>query len=316
MPRLLLGLANQVASPAFAVCLFFDNCDDGSQALAASLSEHVPYSIRVDRCDRGRPPNAGLARARAMAAAEAAAPDGVVLTTDADSEPRADWLANNLAGLKVADLVAGQIMRNGRPAQRQDAVEAYYHRLHAMRRRIDPVPWEAEQSHHWTSAASLSMRTATYRALGGFRPIVSGEDAALCDTAARAGRQVRRDADVVVRTSARRSGRATGGFAAALAMLDEDASDPLIAHPEDEAWRFHMQAEARSLHGTGQYSRFATRLRLSIREVERVAAECRNGEAFAARIVGAPPGGMRSMSFGHAELMLAALEQDQMKGAA
>uniref|UniRef100_UPI0015770EC4 glycosyltransferase family 2 protein n=1 Tax=Sphingomonas bacterium TaxID=1895847 RepID=UPI0015770EC4 len=164
LPPLLSALAGQVDAPPFTLCLFFDNCVDGSEAIAASLRPGLPYTIRTEGCDRGGPPNAGRARSRAMALAEAVAPNGILLTTDADGEPAPDWIARNLAALSAVELVAGRVVRASGPASdRQDRIEAYYHRLHAMRRAIDPVPWEAHPTHHWTSGASLAMRAATYR---------------------------------------------------------------------------------------------------------------------------------------------------------
>lgn len=317
LPSMLHALARQVSAPAFTLCLFFDGCDDGSMELAVDLASRLPYPIRIDHCQNGDPPNAGLARGRAVAIALAAAPDGILLTTDADSAPAPDWIAANLAALPDADIVAGRILRGpGRSSRKQDRIEAYYHRLHALRRSIDPVAWEEDATHHWTSGASLALRSATYRALGGFAPMANGEDAAFCDGAARAGYRVRRDARVIVRTSARRRGRADQGFAAGLAALDGGDALPMTAHPEDEAWRFRRQAEARVDYGSGDHGALAGRLGLPPAEVEQVARECRNGEAFAARIVGDPPGGLRQVSLPHAEALLSALEQVAFEGAA
>lgn len=317
LSRLLDALATQRDAPDFALCLFFDNCTDRSSDLVASLASRVPYRVVTGRCDAGGAPNAGRARGHAMALAAAEASDGIVLTTDADGEPTEDWVATNIDALAGADLVAGRVLRGlGPSSPAQDRVEAYYDRLHAVRRTIDPVAWEGVPTHHWTSGASLALRTTTYQALGGFTPIASGEDAALCDAAMRAGYRVRRDARVVVRTSARRDGRAVHGLAATLAAFDRADHLPVTSHPDDEAWRYRMQADARLLHGSGAYDVLSNRLGLSRAEVERVAGECRNGEAFAARIVGAPPGGMRMISLAHAELLLSALEGMQLEGAA
>ncbi|WP_156680201.1 glycosyltransferase [Sphingomonas profundi] len=305
LPRLLHALADQRGAPPFRLCLFLDGCTDGSAALVAALSATLPYRIVSDRTDRAGPPNAGLARARAMALALAAAPDGILLTTDADGAPATDWIAANLAALASADVVAGRIVRGAEPpSRRQDRIDTYYAHLYRARRAIDPIGWEPDPAHHWTSGASLALRAATYRALGGIAPLANGEDAALCDAAERAGLRVRRDAAVLVRTSARRRGRADGGFAAALAQLDRGDDMPMTTHPEDEMWRFRMQAEARSLHGRGDYASFSARLGLPPQEVEQVAAECRNGAAFAARIVGPPPGGARMVRFDDAERIL------------
>lgn len=317
LPRLLHALAAQAGAPAFTLCLFLDACDDGSMELARDFAGRMPFAMRIACCEAGGPPNAGRARAQAMALAAEAAPDGILLTTDADGEPAPDWIAANLAALAHADVVAGRIARGAaRPSARADRIEAYYDRLHGLRRTLDPVPWEAAASHHWTSAASLAMRAATYRALGGFPPIANGEDAALCDAAARGGYRIRRDAAVSVLTSARRRGRADRGFAVALAALDDAGHQPQTVHPEDEVWRYRRQAEARRAHGAGDVGRLAATLGLPPAEVAKVAGECRNGEAFAARIVGAPPGGMRIVSLDHAEAALALLDQPGLAGAA
>lgn len=317
LPRLLDAFAGQVGAPPFTLCLFLDACDDGSVELARSLAGRMPFAMRIGCCEATDAPNAGRARRAAMSLAAEAAPGGMLLTTDADGQPAPDWIAANRAALAQADVVAGRITRGvGRPSARQDRIEAYYDRLHSLRRRIDPVPWEAEATHHWTSGASLALPTAIYHAIGGFPPVANGEDAALGDAAARGGYRVRRDATVTVRTSTRRRGRAEQGFATSLATLDEAAHQPHTIHPEDEAWRFRAQAEARRLHDGGVYTALAAHLGLSLAEVTEVAGECRNGEAFAARIVGAPPGGMRCVSLDHAEAALAVLLQPPLQGAA
>lgn len=319
LPRLLNALARQVGAPRFTLALFFDNCADDSLAIARRLAPTLPYRIITDCCDAGRPSNAGLARGRATALALSVAPDGLLLTTDADSCPAPDWVAATLAGLAEADVVAGRIVQQpGHAAPLQARLEVYYDRLHALRRRLDPVPWEAADTHHWTSAASLAMTSAVYRAAGGFPPLGHGEDATFADAAARLGFALRRDGAVRVATSTRRDGRAGGGFAAHLATLDTAEQPPLVAHPADEAWRYAMQAEARQRHGCDRrfYARLAAPLRLPLAEIVAVAAECTNGEAFAARIVGAPPGGMRTVTLPDAERLIAGLEQDRLEGAA
>jgi GT2 family glycosyltransferase len=317
LPRLLAALARQRSAPPFVVALFFDNCDDGSIALVSQLAPTLPFAVVSDCSHAGGPPNAGAARRRAMALALRHVPAGILLTTDADSAPAEDWVTTNLAGLAASDIVAGRIVR---PAERtpdlQDRIAAYYDRLHEMRRAIDPVPWESDDSHHWTSAASLAFRSATYRALDGFPAVGRGEDAAFADAAARAGYRLRRDAAAIVCTSGRRVGRAQGGFADGLSALDHAHLPPDTTHPDDEAWRFAMQAGARAAFASGEYATLARPLALPLAEIRKVAEECANGEAFAARIVGAPPGGLRSVSLPHAEALLAALVQGELEGAA
>jgi GT2 family glycosyltransferase len=315
LSQLLRALADQRDAGEVTLALFFDNCDDGSEALVASFP--MPFKVITD-CDcGGAHPNAGRARRRAMALALRAVPHGTLLTTDADSVPAPDWIARSRQALEHADVVAGRILREpGRGSPTQERLERYYERLHQMRRSLDPVGWEAPRTHHWSSAASLAIPAPLYQTLGGFPELASGEDAALLDAAVRGGWRVRRDADVRVVTSSRRSGRTLGGFAALLSACDDSAVVPTMAHPDDEAWRYMQHARARAVHGGPGLTALAADLHLSLAEVEQVAAECRNGEAFAARIVGAPPGGMRQVSLAHAELLIGALNAGQLEGVA
>lgn len=314
---MLAALAAQQGAPPFALALLLDGCDDGSAELIEDLAPARPFPVAVRRTRDG-PANVGRARRAAAALAAERWPDAVLMTTDADSAPAPGWIAANLAGLRAADVVAGRIVRRAdADSAVQSRLEDYYDRLHALRRTLDPVAWEAERTHHWTSGASMAMRAATYHAAGGFPALASGEDAAFADAAARLGLRLRRDATAEVVTSSRRTGRAPGGLAAQLRDWDTAGRAPSVAHPADEAWRYLHQAEARRLHARGRVDDgFARRVGVAPDEVLAVAGECPNGEAFAARIVGAPPGGMRAVSLPHAEALLAALQAQPAEGAA
>ncbi|WP_210357260.1 glycosyltransferase [Sphingomonas beigongshangi] len=304
LPELLHALARQRCAPPFVVCFFFDSCDDDSEGLVEAMRAALPFRIITDRACSGASPSAGVARRRAMELAVRSAPEGVLLSTDADGEPDDYWIASNLFGLRRADIVAGRIFRKPtRPSVLADRLESYLNRLHDVRRRLDPVDYEDQATHHWTSAASLAVMTRHYLDAGQFQPVAKGEDALFVDDATRRGLRVRRDSAVIVRTSPRRLGRIPGGYATNLAVLDA-LREPDVSHPSDEAWRYAAQARARHLHGTGHYRSFAEAIGLAACEVEQVAEECVNGEAFAARIVGSPPGGMRQVPLSLAEQVL------------
>jgi GT2 family glycosyltransferase len=315
LPRLLAALAQQQEAPSFVLCLYFDNCTDGSIKLVQRRAAALPFSIASDYCDAGGSPSAGAARRRAMALAFRHAPDGILLTTDADSEPALDWVATNLEALVHADVVAGRITRAAhRAPDPLDRMGAYLDRLHQLRRILDPVPWEATETHHWTSGASIAVRAEVYRKLGGFDPVRSGEDGKFVDAAARAGYRVRCDARVLVKTSSRRVGRAPDGFATALATSDRTSVLPETTHPVDMLWRFRQQANARAAYHAGAFDTLAAALGLSENEVIQVAAKSVNDQAFASRIVGAPRGGMRSIGLAHAEALLSSLERVGLLG--
>lgn len=314
--RMLQALRDQRDAPPFTLCLFMDNCDDGSAEVLKSFASQSPYAIAIECCDARTPSSAGAARARAMALALRTAPEGILLTTDADSAPAQNWIAANLKALEAADVVAGRIaLMDGAPPV-QLRVARYYDSLHALRRQLDPVPWEGEPTHHWTSAASLGCSARVYRDLGGFRPLANGEDAAFSDAASRAGYRVRRDGDVVVRTSSRRNGRASGGFATHLAGVENTDTLPMVVDPRDETWRFRQHAAARDAFLRGDFARLAGELRLPLQEVRDVAGSCRNDEAFAARIVGQPTAGFRFIDLSLAEARLATVEPVELEGVA
>lgn len=299
--------------PPIAVCLLLDGCVDDSAALVRAYRARSVHRVSEEAVAPGVA-NAGEARRRAMLLGLAAIGDGLLLTTDADSRPLPDWCDRMRSALRQAAIVAGRIVRSGDggASMLQDRIERYYDALYTLRRRIDSVPWDAAHTHHFTGGANMGFRADAYQAVGGFRPLASGEDARIVDDAGRAGIGVRRDAACVVRTSDRRVGRAAGGLAHALTSCD--ASDDVamrVAHPNDAAWQYRLHALARSAHASGRWAPIAAAIGLGLDHVIGVARDCPNGEAFAMRIVPEPPGGMRSLSLGDAETALDALRPDR-----
>lgn len=312
LPRLFDALErlDPVAERQVAVCLLLDACTDGSEIVAADYRARSRHRVVIDHA-HGASVNAGRARHRAMALGlrEVGDADALLLTTDADSQPVPAWLHAMTAALTAADVVAGRIVRRGeRPCPLQDRLDRYYDALFALRRRLDPVPWEAAATHHHGGGANLGIRADAYRALGGFAPQPSGEDARLLDDASRAGLRVRRDTASLVHTSDRRQGRATAGLALTLRHLD--AGNPAavrVTCPRDMAWQYAMQATVRAAHHDGRLDRVADALGLTLDHVRGVARDCPNAEAFAMRIVPVAPGGMRTVALPVAEAELASL---------
>lgn len=305
----LFGSLEALDGPAVRVCLLLDGCTDRSAALAEEYRARSVHHVSVAETAASAA-NAGKARRRAMALGLATIGDGILLTTDADSRPARDWLDRMRAALGHAGIVAGRIVRSGDggASALQDRIEHYYDALYALRRRIDRVPWEAARTHHFTGGANLGFRTQAYRAVGGFLPLASGEDARIVDDAGRAGIGVRRDAACVVHTSDRRVGRAEGGLAHALRSCDVgDALSTRVAHPADATWQYRLHALARGAHAGEDWASVAAATGLGRDHVRGVARDCPNGEAFAMRVVPAPPGGMRSLTLPQAEAALAAL---------
>jgi glycosyltransferase involved in cell wall biosynthesis len=105
LPACLRALARQrdrlgqAISPMLVrVVLFANNCADRSASLARKLEADLSLDVRV--VEARLPPataHAGAARRAAMELVEAGGRDGVILTTDADSQVAPNWIAENLA---------------------------------------------------------------------------------------------------------------------------------------------------------------------------------------------------------------------------
>ena len=176
-----------------------------------------------------------------------------MLTTDADSAPAADWVAATRAQVGDMPLVAGPdrsaerkgtrrrrasgdilrsatsvrrmlILWTGRAApnasleRRPPAWRSAYRGLSRGRRL--PFDWRAGRTPHW----SMPPLGGGFGASGAMRP---------------SGWRRRRGA---------LAGR-LGGFAAGLAAAEDPrATEPGVAHPEDEAWRLRLAGEGPAVH--------------------------------------------------------------------
>jgi hypothetical protein len=211
----------------FAVLLLANNCTDDTAAIACRLAQHLPYALSV--IEHTLPPesaNAGGARRAAMeqAAARLAARagDGVILTTDADSIVSSTWFADNMRHLQDgADCVAGYI--DAEPLEivglgssflgRGRLEDMYLRQLAEIDARCDPRPHDPWPNHRVSSGASLAVKLAAYRAIGGMPAQALGEDSAFTGLLDRRGFKVCHPLDVTVVTSCRLDGRACGGAA-------------------------------------------------------------------------------------------------------
>lgn len=319
LPASLSALAALKVEPWLAVnfCFMLDGCIDRSEALIAAFANQSPHRVFTAASVDAGASNAGKARAAAMTLGRRASggqTNTALLTTDADTLPANDWVIRSCRALRTSDVVAGRIVREDQgTTPLQDGLELYYDRLYALRRSLDPVPWESPFAHHHVGGASLAFRAEAYAAVGGFRPLASAEDATIVDDAHRMGLRVRRDRDVVVTTSARHHGRAVNGLADHLRAMAEDPAPIRVAHPERAIWQYRGHAIARAsfgrLHEPGVVEELSAQLRMPADHFQRIAAGACNAEAFATLAVPEAPGTERLISLAEAEQAIARLEQ-------
>lgn len=184
--------------PEVRVVVVLDACTDGTAAVAARAGagvDVVPCAAR----------NVGVARGLGVDAATGDADPAAtwVAVTDADSAVPVGWLRDHLAAAASYDVLVGAVRPDA-----ADVTPRVLDRWLAAHTRVG----------HHVHGANLGVRLSAYRAVGGFRPLATGEDVALVADLRARGARVTGGGHPVV-TSGRRVGRAPSGFAGYLQTL-------------------------------------------------------------------------------------------------
>ena len=251
LDALLDALAAQDVAGPVPVILALNNTGDDSVAVAAEAARRHGDRLSLVIDEWAFPPDqahAGSARRRAMALGSsrlAHRPSAVLISTDADTRPPADWVRGNLERIeRGADLVGGRLVIDEAEALPPAAAAArglwadYWRRVRAIEDEIDPCPWDPAPRHGDHTGASLAITVEAYRAAGGVPPIPTGEDRALVAAALAQGRRLAHPQDVWTRVSPRQAGRASGGMAEDMRRLQSDAADGRApVAPAFEHWR-------------------------------------------------------------------------------
>jgi glycosyltransferase involved in cell wall biosynthesis len=243
-----------------AVVLLLNNCTDDTEAIARAMAPGLRFHLDV--VCRHLPiaqANAGHARRLAMAlAAGQAGPDGVLLTTDADSIVPPDWVLRNLAVLNHgADLVCGRAVIDPVEAAR---IPTHLHaddesecRLRALLDDIawtlDPDPHDPPPRHTEASGASLAVSVQAYHLGGGIPAIASGEDRAFVEALQRMDARIRHDPAIEVVVSGRVVGRARGGMADTIRrriVCQDEFADEWLEPAEFALLRYSLRHRARA----------------------------------------------------------------------
>ncbi len=211
-----LGAQRGVAPDAYEVVVVLDRCTDGTRAAAEAAAAGIVPAVRIVES-----PAAGVGSARRhgmdLACArltEAGNPDGLIVSTDADTTPAEDWLAEQLAlAAGGAEAIGGAIVLAGDEADRL-APATIARRQARARVRLDAVlARDPAAEHHFFSGASMAVTARAYGSVGGLEPLPALEDEAFEARLERAGVPITRSAAVRVATAARTDGRAARGLA-------------------------------------------------------------------------------------------------------
>jgi GT2 family glycosyltransferase len=208
---LLVSLRELPVGVEAAVSVVADRCtDDTARVAHEAFGGWAGGRVVANRAERsiGEVRDLGLCAVRPLLTGHRASRTWL-LSTDADSTVAPGWVRGHLAlARQGVHAVAGV-------AELAGAEPPGYADVLAGARRPD--------GHGNVYAANLGVRADAYEAVGGFGAVVSGEDHDLWRRLGEAGWRRKYTAGSAVRTSARRRGRAPGGLADLLSLLDHAA---------------------------------------------------------------------------------------------
>jgi hypothetical protein len=301
-----LSLQEEVDFAEVAVVLLLNNCTDETAQRVREFAPMLPYRIEIHAVTLPEAyANAGWARKLAMdAAARLVAPDGLILTTDADTLAHEDWIVANRREIENGhDAVAGYVMADPMELMQlppaileRGSLEWEYQQLAAeLDARVDPEAHDPWPRHNQNCGASAAVTAVAYRAIGGLPPRPVGEDRALFEMLRRIDGKIRHSLEVQVVTSARTDGRASGGLADEIRLR----TDP--DHPCDDAlevamstfrrayWRGALRNAWRSGQAEGQADMWAKTLRIPVEDFHSALVRHPHFGAFWAELEAASP---------------------------
>jgi glycosyltransferase involved in cell wall biosynthesis len=208
------------ADVSVQVFVVLDGCHDATAEIAAAFGDLQLVTISARSVGAAR-------RAGALAALSGADRGSEVWLahTDADSEVPADWLTVMVAeARRGAHLVLGTVLPGTDPSWPARAEWLSRHHL--------------REGHPHVHGANFGIRGDSYRTLGGWQPLLTGEDVDLASRAALAPQlRITRTARIPVVTSVRQVGRAPRGFSSYLRALAVRDRSPRVGavHANDTA---------------------------------------------------------------------------------
>ena len=169
------------------VLVLVNNSDDATAGVARAWAGQSALRVHIrDVRLLEDQAHAGGARRAAMEAGAAAlsGENGILCSTDADSQVSATWLVDIWRTLKGVDAVAGVVAFDPLEAAprrfpRARILEDRYAALQAeVIARIDPEPHNPWPNHLWIWGANFAVTAAAYRAVGGLPSLPLAEDRA------------------------------------------------------------------------------------------------------------------------------------------
>lgn len=213
----------------YEIILLANNCSDDSAAIAQRFAiAHPTLALHV--IEMTLPDSeAYIGRVRRILMDEAyrrlmtlGRRRGVIASTDADTRVAPTWIAATLEEISCgADAVGGRILiERAERLALEPSTRAYYLRevgylylIAELETYLDPDPYDRWPRHYQNFGASLAVTAKMYEQAGGLPPVRTPEDVAFYRALVRVNARFRHSPNVKVMTSARQTGRTSGGLA-------------------------------------------------------------------------------------------------------
>lgn len=203
-----------------------DSCRDRTAQVAEGYGARV-LQIAVRSAGSARAFGSAHALNHLLAPSMLSAPEVWTAHTDADSTVPESWLADQLTyAHRGFQAVVGTIEVTDWSDHLPSTALAYQQHYDTRDPAAAHIGNAHAQAHTHVHGANFAVRADAYTAVGGFPALAVGEDRALVRALQSAGHRIHRTHLRPVRTSARRTPRAAGGFGDYLLHLERTGHAP------------------------------------------------------------------------------------------
>lgn len=213
---------------SFEIIVLTNNCTDNSYEIARKFQAKNSFlNLRLaDITTEKHNANSGYVRRLLLEKAFERLSfyhpnDGLILTTDADTQVAANWIAANLFEIETgADAVGGRILFTASEMAKMSLSAKLFHLIDEKYRLLsaelesvlDQLTHDAFPRHHQHFNGSFAVTTRAYRRAGGVPDVRFLEDVAFYHALLRVDAKFRHSPLVKVYTSARETGRTEAGL--------------------------------------------------------------------------------------------------------
>jgi len=291
------GSGNPVQFDVYEVLVLANNCNDQTFEICKQYQEtHHLFNLGVECLFIKDPSKAHIGTVRRLlmdAAFNRLGKNGIIVSTDADSEVDPYWVYNIVSEIEDgADVVGGRIISRDTPAlsKLQHLRNVKYRFLSArVESQLDPCPVNSWPRHFQCFGPSLAVTCEMYDRAGRLPAIPYLEDEEFRKALKRVDAIIRHSPKVKIFTSARLQGRVEFGFSVQLRKWGVMASNSQEEHVEafdTLIYKYRIKSELRRQWNSGLTcevkwdEKYAKKINISIDYLNSLRSGLKYFEAF------------------------------------